>query len=180
MPTYRKRPRRNSPPPLAGGGEQSRPAIVRGRGTLRSRQLRTTASDAEQKLWRFLRQKRLNGLRFRRQYPIGAYFADFVCLPARLVIEVDGSQHGEDSQAAYDARRTAWLARNNFRVIRFGTSEVMANIGAVMGGIEAALREQPLPRKIMRDAHDLSPPPARGGGNSAGSSSSPSARGGAI
>jgi very-short-patch-repair endonuclease len=114
-------------------------------------------------LWRLLRQKQLNGLRFRRQFPLGPYFADFVCLPARLVIEVDGSQHGEALQAALDMRRTVWLSRNNFRVIRFWASEVMTNTDAVMNGIEVALRE-PLPQKITRDAHDLLPPPARGGG----------------
>jgi very-short-patch-repair endonuclease len=163
MPTYRKRPRKNSPPPLAGGGEQSLSAIVRGRGILRARELRSNASDAEQKLWRLLRQKQLNGLRFRRQFPLGPYFADFVCLPARLVVEVDGSQHSDVSQAAHDLRRTAWLSRNNFRVIRFWASEVMTNTSGVMEGIEAALRE-PLPQNIQRDAPDILPPPARGGG----------------
>ena len=163
MPTYRKRPRRNFPPPPAGGGEQSRQAIVRGRGALRARQLRANASEAEQKLWRLLRQKQLNGLRFRRQFPLGPFFADFVCLPARLVVEVDGSQHGDVSQVAYDLRRTAWLSRNNFRVIRFWASEVMTNADIVMQGIEAALRE-PLPQRITREARDPLPPPARGGG----------------
>jgi very-short-patch-repair endonuclease len=125
--------------------------------------LRAHASDAEQKLWRLLRQKQLNGLRFRRQFLLGPYFADFVCLPARLVVEVDGSQHGDVSQAAYDLRRTAWLNRNNFRVIRFWADQVMTNTDVVMEGIEAALRE-PLPQMTMRDAHDHLPPPARGGG----------------
>ena len=166
MPSYRKRPRRNSPPPPAGGGNLSNAthSIDWGRGkTQASRQLRANVSDPEQKLWKFLRQKQLGGLRFRRQYPIGPYFTDFVYLPARLVIEVDGSQHGEDKHAAQDARRTAWLVRNDFRVIRFGTYEVMTNINAVIDGIEAALRD-PLPQKVMRGAHGILPPPTRGGG----------------
>jgi very-short-patch-repair endonuclease len=121
------------------------------------------ASDAEEKLWRFLRRKQVDGLRFRRQFPLGPYFADFVCLPARLVIEVDSSQHGETRQEAHDVRRTAWLNRNNFRVIRFRTDEVMTNIRAVMDGIDAALRK-PLPQMILRGAQDHLPPPARGGG----------------
>jgi len=108
-------------------------------------------------------RKQLNGLRFRRQFPLGPYFADFVCLPVRLVIEMDGSQHGEASQVAHDIRRTAWLNRNNFRVIRFWASEVMTNTDAVMEGIEAALR-LPLPQKTRRDAPGLLPPPAGGGG----------------
>ena len=166
MPSYRKRPRRNFPPPLAGGGKQSNAmhSIAWGRGkTSVSRQLRAVASDAEQKLWYFLRNKQVNGLRFRRQFPLGPFFADFVCLPARLVVEVDGSQHGDISQVAYDLRRTAWLSRNNFRVIRFWASEVMTNTNAVMEGIEAAL-QIPLPQRIMRGAHDPLPPPAGGGG----------------
>jgi very-short-patch-repair endonuclease len=155
MPTYRPRPRRHVPPPLAGGGEQSSKAIVRGRG--RARQLRTEASEAEQKLWYFLRRKQVNGLRFRRQFPLGPYFADFVCLPARLVIEVDGSQHGDFLQAAHEARRTAWLNSNNFRVVRFWADEVMANPASILDAIDGVLRE-PLPRRFAP------PPPARGGG----------------
>lgn len=164
MPSYRKRPRQ-LPPPLAGGGNQSaaRQTIDWGRGEIAiSRQLRTQASDAEQKLWRHLRQKQIAGLRFRRQFPLGPYFADFVCLPARLVIEIDGSQHGEAGQAARDTRRTAWLNRNEFRVVRFPASEVMSNIRAVMDGIEAAL-QLPLPQSLALGREAL-PPPARGGG----------------
>ncbi|HKQ11446.1 MAG TPA: endonuclease domain-containing protein [Rhizomicrobium sp.] len=166
MPSYRKRPRRNLPPPLAGGGKQSNAShsIAWGRGkTSVSRQLRAAASDAEQWLWYFLRNKQVSGLRFRRQFPLGPYFADFVCLPARLVIEVDGSQHGKHAQMVHDARRTAWLERNDFRVLRFSTYEVMTNIAAVMDGIDGALR-LPLPRRDVRVAFIPSPPPARGGG----------------
>jgi very-short-patch-repair endonuclease len=84
-----------------------------------------------------------------------------VCLPARLIIEVDGSQHGEAGQVAHDARRTAWLNQNNFRVIRFSTYDVMTHVEAVLESIEAALR-LPLPQ-ARRVAARL-PPPARGGG----------------
>jgi very-short-patch-repair endonuclease len=123
------------------------------------------ASDAEQKLWYFLKRKQVNGLRFRRQYPVGPYFADFICLQARLVIEVDGSQHGEPAHIAHDARRTAWLERNGFRVLRFWTHAVMADIGAVMDGIENAIRH-PLPQMTLSDAQGHLPPPAGGGGSS--------------
>lgn len=158
MPSYRKRPRRIIPPPLAGGGEQSDAThpVARGRGTLRSRQLRATASEAEQKLWHFLRRKQFSGLRFRRQFPLGPYFADFVCLPARLVVEVDGSQHAEPLQAAHDAGRTAWLNRNDFRVVRFWTDQVMTDIESVLNVIESVMREQaagsPLPHGASRRA----------------------------
>ena len=83
----------------------------------RSRQLRATMTDAERKLWSALRQKNLEGLRFRRQFPIGRYVADFVCLERRLVVEVDGGQH--DARYQYDAIRDRELAARGFRVLRF-------------------------------------------------------------
>jgi very-short-patch-repair endonuclease len=113
--------------------------------------LRATASDAEARLWDSLRRKQVNGLRFRRQFPLGPYFGDFVCLPARLVIEVDGSQHGEAAQMMRDARRTAWLQKSGFHVIRFSAGQVMNGINAVLDGIEAALRS-PLPHVAPRRA----------------------------
>jgi very-short-patch-repair endonuclease len=110
-------------------------------------------------LWRFLRRKSVNGHRFRRQFPLGWYFPDFVCLSVRLVVEVDGRQHGEPEQAAHDARRTAWLERNRFRVLRVGAEDVMASIEGVVGFIENVVREQetllklePLPRVASRPA----------------------------
>jgi very-short-patch-repair endonuclease len=138
--------------------------MARGRGeTAISRQFRANGSDAERKLWHALRRKQINGLRFRRQFPLGPYFADFVCLPVRLVIEVDGSQHGEAEQAAHDARRTAWLERHGFRVLRFWADQVMTDLPSILDGIEIALR-QPLPRKDGRDTPIPSPPPTRAGG----------------
>lgn len=151
MPSHRPRPRRKSPPPLAGGGEAPPKAAFRGRGILRSRQLRAQSSDAETRLWESLRRKQVNGLRFRRQFPLGSYFGDFVCLPARLVVEVDGSQHGEAVQILHDTRRTEFLEREGFRVIRFSASDVMVNLAAVLDGIEAALR-LPLPHGASRSA----------------------------
>src|ERR1051326_7528987 len=102
-----------SPLPLREG--------VRGRGksTLRSRALRMQSTEAEKKLWQKLRRKQFQGLRFRRQYPLGPYFGDFVCLPARLVVEVDGATHVELEQAQHDERRTQWLARHNFSLLCF-------------------------------------------------------------
>jgi len=153
MPSYRKRPRKHLPSPLAGGGEQSaaQQAIARGRGpTQRSRELRAQASEAEQKLWYHLRRKQFDGLRFRRQFPLRPYFADFVCVPARLVVEVDGSQHAEPIQAAHDERRTAWLSRNRSRVVRFWASDVMTNIDVVIEGIDMALRASPSPTRSAR------------------------------
>jgi 5-methyltetrahydrofolate--homocysteine methyltransferase len=66
-----------------------------------------------------LRGKRLAGLKFRRQHVVGNYIADFVCLPARLIIEIDGDTHGDDEAAITDAKRTAEMERSGYRVIRF-------------------------------------------------------------
>ena len=70
----------------------------RGKATLRSRALRKQSTEAEKLLWQKLRRKQFHGLRFHRQFPLGPYFGDFVCLPARLVIEIDGGQHAEGAQ----------------------------------------------------------------------------------
>ena len=145
MPSYRKRPRAVLPPPLAGGGEQSNAeqSIVRGRGTLRSRQLRFQSPDAERKLWDSLRRKQINGLRFRRQFPLGPYFADFVCLPARLVVEVDGSQHAPSLQT--EVERAKFLESQGYRVLRFWNNEVLTNLDGVHSAILQNLRDHPLP-----------------------------------
>ncbi len=148
MPTYRKRPRRNIPPPLAGGGVADA-SPLRGRG--RARELRANMTDAERKLWDVLRRKHINGLRFRRQYQLGPYFADFICLPARLIVEVDGGQHAEEDQVTHDERRTAWLNGQNFRVLRFWNLDVLKNLDSVVDAIEAAVRG-PLPRSASRFA----------------------------
>ena len=95
----------------------------------RARELRREDTEAEKRLWTALRARRLGGWKWKRQVPWGPYFLDFLCLEAALVVEVDGSQHAE--QAAYDARRTAYLARSGLRVPRFWNSEVLANSDGV-------------------------------------------------
>lgn len=157
MPTYRKRPRRNLPPPLAGGGATD-VSPARGRGAVqRARDLRANMTDAERKLWEALRRKNINGLRFRKQYPLGPYFADFVCLPARLVVEVDGGQHGDDEQMEHDLRRTAWLKSENFSVLRFWNLDVLKNIDGVVDAIEAAVRGTPPPNVRAPSAQTFAP-----------------------
>ena len=75
---------------------------------------------------RVLRAKRLCGLKFRRQHPMGNYIVDFACLEASLIVEVDGGQHADRQE--YDRERTAWLEGRGFRVLRFWNSEVLTNI----------------------------------------------------
>jgi very-short-patch-repair endonuclease len=98
--------------------------------------MRRNPSVTERKLWRLLRDRHLDGLKFRRQVPIGPYFADFLCLSAKLIVEADGPLHDE----AYDAKRDAFLRSRGFRVLRFPNAmiverpqEVFAAILAVAG-----------------------------------------------
>jgi len=104
----------------------------------RARRLRATPTDAERKLWQQLRNRQLAGQKFRRQVPFGPYVVDFYCHEARLVIEVDGSQH--DCQQAYDERRTAFLQSQRIRVIRFWNNEVLLNMEGVLTVVLDALR----------------------------------------
>jgi very-short-patch-repair endonuclease len=101
----------------------------------RAKQLRTTLTPAERKLWRVLRANRL-GVKFQRQVVLPPYIADFAARSERLVIEIDGDTHAE--REAYDTARTAALARQGYRVIRFTNADVMTNFGAV---VEAILQE---------------------------------------
>ena len=106
----------------------------------RARQLRRTLTPAEQRLWQRLRRKQLAGFAFRRQYPIDPLIVDFFCPAAKLVIEVDGDSHLE--QTDYDAQRTRWLNQlKGVRVLRFTNQAVYDRIEAVLDAIGAALRE---------------------------------------
>ncbi|HEY0197193.1 MAG TPA: DUF559 domain-containing protein [Rhodanobacter sp.] len=99
----------------------------------RARKLRNAATDAEKHLWRHLRREQLAGCKFRRQYPIASYIVDFVCIPARLVVELDGGQHVD--AAVYDARRTQIIEAHGYRVLRFWNDDVLLRTNAVLGEI---------------------------------------------
>ncbi len=99
----------------------------------RARQLRRSPTQAEQILWRYLRNHQLAGLKFRRQHPIGPYIVDFYCAKVGLIIEVDGLYH--ERQEDYDAERTRWLNELGYRVIRFSNQEVLEQVGKVMQAI---------------------------------------------
>ncbi len=105
----------------------------------RARQLRHDSTPAERKLWWSLRGAALDGFKFRRQQRIGLFFGDFVCQSARLVIEVDGDTHAGPDAEAKDARRTAFLEREGYRVIRFTNADVMGNLEGVAEAIRFAL-----------------------------------------
>jgi very-short-patch-repair endonuclease len=104
-----------------------------------ARRLRKTSTDAEIKLWRHLRQMPMLGSHFRRQVPVGPYVADFACMATKLLIELDGGQHGEPDNANRDEARTRWLEAEGYRVIRFWNNEIMSNIDGVMEAIYAAV-----------------------------------------
>ncbi|WP_212742361.1 endonuclease domain-containing protein [Sphingopyxis sp. L1A2A] len=109
----------------------------------RARRLRRDSTPAEKKLWSVLRAGNLSGFKFRRQQRIGPFIADFACQSARLVIEVDGDSHA--AQIDYDARRTEFLAREGYRVLRFTNREVMTNLGGVCRAIEIVFAGDPSP-----------------------------------
>ena len=110
---------------------------------LRARRLRSSTTDGEKRLWQQLRKFEIDGSHFRRQVPIGPYIADFACMAARLVIEVDGSQYAEDGKQKYDEIRTRWLKTEGYRVLRFWNSDIARNMVGVMETIYAAVYGSP-------------------------------------
>ena len=111
-----------------------------------ARNLRTNQTEAEQKLRSRLRRKQLSGFKFRRQYSIGPFFADFASLDASLVIELDGSQHADQSDR--DESRTEFLRDAGYTVLRFWNHEVINEIDLVVQRIADA--REALPRKTKR------------------------------
>jgi very-short-patch-repair endonuclease len=103
----------------------------------RARELRRDSSKAERVCWELLRAHRMDGIKFRRQHPIGRYFADFACVSRRLVIEIDGDHHADQIEA--DARRTADMEREGWRVVRFAANEVVANREGIWAAIQVVL-----------------------------------------
>lgn len=102
--------------------------------------LRKRPTDAERLLWKHLRTKQLEGLKFRRQEPIGSYVADFVCFESNVLIEVDGGQHDASEK---DTIRDAWFRSQEFTVLRFWNHDVLLNIEGVLELIRAACTAHP-------------------------------------
>ena len=101
-----------------------------------ARQLRQADNDAEALLWVELKAKRLGGFKFVRHFPVGPYFADFLCRSERLVVELDGSQHAE---SVHDARRDAFMATDGYSIMRFWNTDVFKERDSVCETILAAL-----------------------------------------
>jgi very-short-patch-repair endonuclease len=105
-----------------------------------ARQLRKRMTPQEVKLWVRLRELKQQGYHFRRQAPRGRYILDFVCLRSRLVVEVDGAQHGFDAHVARDMRRDDYFAERGFRTLRFWNNEIDQNLDGVVETIWHALQ----------------------------------------
>ena len=116
----------------------------------RVRQLRREMTPPEKLLWSRVRNRGLEGFKFRRQDWIGPFVADFVCWQARLIVEVDGSQHGD--QIDYDESRDEYLAREGFKVVRFWNNDVTADLDAVLESIRAHLLD-----RVPSPSHGASP-----------------------
>jgi very-short-patch-repair endonuclease len=95
----------------------------------RARELRHEAGIAERLIWQLLSDRKLAGCKFRRQHPIGPYFADFACVEKKLVVEIDGEHHAFQIEA--DARRTELMNSRGWRVVRFWANEVVGNIDGI-------------------------------------------------
>ncbi len=124
------------PLPLEGGGH----VCQYSKFTLeKSKRLRRNMTDAESVLWDCLRAKRLNGYKFRRQQPIGEYIVDFVCMAYKLVIELDGGQHNEILNKSHDAKRTQYLEKLGYKVLRVWNNEIFSNLNGVLEYILCSL-----------------------------------------
>ena len=125
----------------AGGGGVPNARLTRpAKNIARARALRTNATPPERQLWKLLKGFNANGYHFRRQVPIGRYFADFACHHPKLVIELDGDTHGTDGAIAHDARRDAFLRSAGYAVLRIGNRDLSESLDGVWTRVDDALK----------------------------------------
>ncbi|MBI1214275.1 MAG: DUF559 domain-containing protein [Alphaproteobacteria bacterium] len=127
------------PLPLAGEGRGEGKTRKRRRTTLRARTLRRNQTDAEKIIWHELKAKRFQGLKFKRQHPVGPYFADFICIEKKLIVEIDGGQHCGN---AADEARTDFMTQKGYEVVRFWNNDVLQNTQGVLEALFLALFPQ--------------------------------------
>ncbi|MFE9084819.1 endonuclease domain-containing protein [Brevundimonas sp. NPDC003935] len=101
----------------------------------RARQMRRALTPPEAQLWTQLKGRKLEGLKFRRQHPVGPYILDFYCPELALAVEVDGMIHGEAVQVRHDEQRTAWLATKSVSVLRVASCDVRDDVEGVLNAI---------------------------------------------
>jgi len=134
------------------------PRLVAKQPLARSRSLRRDSTEAEKHLWAILRNRKLDGWKFRRQVPIDSFIVDFCCVEARLIVELDGEQHA-DVQKRYDDMRTRELKTLGFRVLRFWNSEVLQETEGVIQEIRRMLNADRSVRRLdgAQNPHLTSP-----------------------
>jgi len=110
--------------------------------TQTAKELRRNSTDAERLLWRRLKARQLDGLKFRRQEQIGRFIVDFVCYEKGIIVEADGSHHALEKEK--DEERTQWLNSQGFMVLRFWNHEILTNIEGVLEVIRLRCLEAPL------------------------------------
>ncbi len=119
-------------------------------------------TETERRVWSRLRNRQVGGYKFRRQVPVGPYFVDFLCMPARLAVEVDGPLHDDDS----DQRKSDWLEAKGYRVLRIPVSDVDESLDDVIHGIYLELSQPSLPTRIPPPGcASRSRPPHKWGGD---------------
>jgi very-short-patch-repair endonuclease len=104
-----------------------------------ARELRQKQTEAERLLWSKLRSKQPEGVKFRRQQPIGPYIVDFASFERKVVIEIDGGQHNEEELRERDEKRARWLEERGYQVLRFWDNEVLTNMEGVLERISESL-----------------------------------------
>lgn len=137
------------PRPLSGGeGGKDRgddpgyfaSTLDQWRGTIEfAKENRKNATESEDRLWQELRNRKVNGCKFRRQHPIAGYIPDFVCIEKRLIIEIDGGYHNEGEQKKFDEERSKWLSEHGYRFVRFTNEEILKDPDSVLETIRKAL-----------------------------------------
>jgi very-short-patch-repair endonuclease len=131
--------KRAEKPPLPPAGEgwgEGESWKKRHASSLKAKNLRQNQTDAEKKFWYEVKAKRFQDLKFKRQYLVGPYYADFACPEEKIIVEIDGGQHNENVK---DELRTKYLEKEGFQVIRFWNDEVLSNMEGVLLTLSLAL-----------------------------------------
>ena len=158
-------PMQNQATPTAQAASDSLSRVRERAGVrVRARQLRHASTDAEKLLWSRLRNRQVFGHKFRRQFPVAIYFADFVCIEARLIVEIDGGQHALEGEVSRDEQRSAVLTAHGFTVLRFWNHEVLTQVDAVLQAILNFLEgKNPHPGPLPRAGEGVNKPEAVSG-----------------
>lgn len=116
------------------------------KSTKQARTLRRKLTRAETILWQHLRRRALNDLRFRRQFPIGPYIADFACADIKLIVEVDGETHNTDAEMRHDQKRTAYIEERGWSVMRCWNNDIYTNLDGTLSAIADTARNLQMSR----------------------------------